>query len=463
MAINITLYSSSKRVNSTAIPSGGTDYGVTLKNGCSVLAPVFLLNLSSCPYNMASWDGRYYFITDITWLRDDLCEISCTVDPLASWRADIMATSAYVLYSSSSYNTMLTDSRLMTEVDGTLSTWIGDKMNIFDEDGSYVVGVIGKPNAPSVSGMCTVYSLTARECSDLAVSFSEGEVMEQVKQQFGDVFNCLIFSRWIPVAVDGGPSSVISLANYNTGVTGHQMQHRYQSGGFQVVLNWPTDDFRSVEPYSVGYLFLPYVGVVTVELSNIRELDYLYIEVVIDKYTGDIVYNLGGMSHPLAVYSGNCAVEIPINSYQRDWKGVVQNGVSTVVSTIQNLVGGGMAIASAGAMGATSMLGGIGGELSNFANTAMSYFTFNTGSKGGFSGGCGAGLQLKPEFTIVHHTTSQNPVSMSNIDGRPCGRTLRMSNLSGYVQTSAFKVGGLSTAMEKQKIESLMKGGVYLE
>lgn len=463
MAYTITIYNSSKRINSTALPSGGYEESVVLKDGCSMLNPVFVLNTSVVNGNMIKWQNRYYWITDINWVRNNLAEISCICDVLASWRSDIMSTSAYVLYSTSVFNSMLTDTRLMAEVDASIDTWIGDTMQIFDTEGSYVVGVIGKPNAPSVSGMCTVYSLTASECSDLAVSFSEEGAMEQVLQQFGDAFNCLVFSRWIPIAVDTGPTSTISLASYNTGISGHQMKFRYQTGTFQVPLNWVTDDFRSVEPYCMGYLFLPYVGVVTVELSNIRSMDYLNVAVVVDKYTGDIVYNLGGMSNPLAVYSGNCAVDIPINSYQRDWKGVVQNGVSTLVSTISNLVGGGMAVASAGAMGATSMLGGLGGELSSFANTAMSYFTFNTGSKGGFSGGCGSGLQLKPEFTMVSHASSQMPGNMANLNGRPCGRTLTMSTLSGYVQTSDFKVGGLATAYEKQKIEQYMKGGVFLE
>lgn len=461
MAMEIKLYKSSKRKNSTAIPSDGVTVNVTLKGGSSILRPTLYLNVENDGYNMLKMNGRYYWISDWSWERNDLAKISAVIDPLSSWKNEILATSAYVLYSTSSYSTMLQDNRLMTRSDTTRSNWAGDNLLVFDTDGSYIVGVIGKPNRPSASGMTTVYSLTARQCSDLAVAFSEDDAIKQLINEYGAAWDALIFSRWIPVKVSGEDAS-ISIANVNTGITGKQINQRYESTTFQVRVPWKFSDYRKVEPFSEGKLFLPYVGVVDIALSAISDVDLLLVSCCIDKYTGDIVYKVGASSNQLAVYSGNCAIEIPINSYQRDWKGVVQNGVSAAVSFAS-------ALKQVPAAVATAMAGGVpsgpnfDGTVGNFVSAVESYFTFNTGSKGGFSGGAGSALGYKPMMTVIAHNTSAEPSTMGTLYGRPCGQVKNIGSLSGFVQTAEFKVAGTMTEHEKSMIEAYMRGGVYIE
>lgn len=459
--MEMTLYKTSKRKNSLAIPTGGVTVSVTLKGGSSLIRPTIYLNMNDDGYNMLKLNGRYYWISDWIWERNDLARISAVIDPLASWRNEILATSAYVLYSSSSYSNMLQDNRLMTRSDTVRKNWSGDRLLVFNEAGSYIVGVIGKPNRPSASGMTTVYSLTARQCSDLAVAFSEDDAIKQLINEYGAAWDALIFSRWIPVAVSGEDAS-ISIANVNTGITGKQINQRYEATTFQVRIPWAYSDFRKVEPYSECKLLLPFVGVVDISLSAITDVDLLLIDCCIDKYTGDIIYKIGAHSNQLAVYSGNCAIEIPINSYQRDWKGVVQNGVSAAVSF-------GKALQQVPAAVMSAMAGGVpsgpnfDGVVGNFVNALDSYFTFNTGSKGGFSGGAGTYLGYEPRVTLIAHNTSAEPSTMAALYGRPCGQVKQIGSLSGFVQTAEFKVSGTMTEQEKSMIESYMRGGVYIE
>lgn len=465
MSYALTAYSTSKRANSTAVPSGGEGFSVVLKGGCSVLNPVFLLRVGAFEYNMVQWNGRYYWVRDVVWERDDLARVSCTVDVLGSWRTQIMNTTAYVNYSTSSYNVHLNDDRLMTETYATRETWKGSPLAFLDAEGSYVLGVVGKANVRGSSGMTQVYSLTNDQASDLSVAFSEeGGIWEKIAQQFADIYGCLVFCRWVPMPVDSGQSGNISILNFNTGIVGSKIQNRYMNTGFNVVIPWYSEDFRRVEPYSVGYLFLPFVGVVDVALSAFSETNSIYVSTAIDRYTGDIIYKIGGDAYPVAVYSGNCAVEVPINSYQRDWKGVVQGGMSTIYNIVQSALGttfaamGGDTKQAAG-QGIQGMVSSIG----DFANTGMSYLSMNSGSKGGISGGAGLGMGLEPSITVVTHNTSQTPGAMAGVIGRPCGRTLKIGSLSGFVQCAEFKVAGEMTQPEKDKIEASMRGGVYLE
>lgn len=460
--MEIRLIKSSKRKNSLEIPSGGSSHEATLKGGSSIISPTLMIKTNSDDYNMVYMNGRYYWISDWQWVRDDLAQLRCTVDPLASWRSEILQTSAYVLYSSSDYDHMIPDNRIMTRNTVSSNNWIGDNILVFNSEGSYIVGVIGKPNRPSVSGMTTVYSLTARQCSDLAVAFSEDDAIKQLINEYGAAWDALIFSRWIPVAVEPGATSPISIANVNTGIQGKQIEQRYVSTTFQIKIPWAYRDFRMVEPYCNASIYLPFVGVVDVSLSELQDQEYIHVDCAVDKYTGDIIYKIGASRRQYAVYSGSCAVEIPINSYQRDWKGVVQGGVSTLMeigkAALQGAQAAGAAMAGMPASG-PSMDGVVG----NFMNTLNSYFTFNTGNKGGFSGGCATYLGYKPMMTVFAHETSIPPSEMRALYGRPCGAVKQMSSLSGFVQTAEFKVAGTMTDVEKGLIENFMRGGVYIE
>ena len=116
MSLKLTLWKFSKRENSTAIPSTpGTELDILLKDRTQILSPVFLLELSSYPdYNYALFEGRYYFITQIESLREDLWSLSCRVDVLGSYKTEILASSAFVAYDTTS-NTEISDKRLSTK------------------------------------------------------------------------------------------------------------------------------------------------------------------------------------------------------------------------------------------------------------------------------------------------------------------------------------------------------------
>ena len=131
MAISATFYSFSKRKNSTKQPTGsGDSYSVTLKSGTSIISPTLLLNIASRPsYNYLSFEGRYYFVTDIVSVRTDLWEISCTVDALATWKSEIGSTSADILYATGGRDDIV-DGRIPVEsgihVDSNVAGITGD-------------------------------------------------------------------------------------------------------------------------------------------------------------------------------------------------------------------------------------------------------------------------------------------------------------------------------------------------
>lgn len=107
--MNVNFYTFTKRINSTAQPSGGTSYSCILKEPTSVAAPEIALiwNGSSNPtaYNYAYIADfrRYYWVNNWTY-KDRQWVARLAVDPLASFKSEIGASAKYVLRAASDYD-----------------------------------------------------------------------------------------------------------------------------------------------------------------------------------------------------------------------------------------------------------------------------------------------------------------------------------------------------------------------
>ena len=91
MSINVTFSNGSKRDNSTKQLAMTTTHNCVFKNGCSMLAPTLLLEINSSTfpdYTAFKIEDRYYKVTDIRSIRDNLFEVSGEVDVLATYKSN---------------------------------------------------------------------------------------------------------------------------------------------------------------------------------------------------------------------------------------------------------------------------------------------------------------------------------------------------------------------------------------
>ena len=106
--MQIYLYKFNKRPNSTAqpLPTAGKAFTVQIKDECSFITPVLRFTpdnlvsgvFSPVAYNyvqIAYWQ-RFYYITDWQYINGSW-EATLSVDVLASFKAEIGSTSAYVV------------------------------------------------------------------------------------------------------------------------------------------------------------------------------------------------------------------------------------------------------------------------------------------------------------------------------------------------------------------------------
>ncbi len=146
---NATFYTTAKKQNSTLQPSGGTTIDVKLKDGTDLISPVFILNYGSVPnWSCAQFEGRYYFVTNIESVRNDLWAISCSVDALATYKQQIGAQTLYIVRSSNRFDGAIVDTNYPVKtgviVEETETNSPYDAYNF--SGGTYVVGIIGADN-----------------------------------------------------------------------------------------------------------------------------------------------------------------------------------------------------------------------------------------------------------------------------------------------------------------------------
>lgn len=87
----------------------------TLKENCSILSPVITVSefnnamAAICNYAFIPEFARYYFVTDIISLANNLWEIHMRVDVLQSYAGQIKKQTATIIRQEQQYNMMLAD------------------------------------------------------------------------------------------------------------------------------------------------------------------------------------------------------------------------------------------------------------------------------------------------------------------------------------------------------------------
>lgn len=450
-------YKTSKRKNSTAVPTGsGLEVELSLKNGTSILQPTFLLSADISEYNYCHFNARYYWINEITSVRNGLWEVQCRVDVLATWKSEIMETSAFVSYASNDINHMVKDNRnvLSTSVERSESFV---NFDMFSSSGSYILATLSGPASEAINNSFSVlYGLDAGSLGALAQEFNSPDALTAIKQYFDNPTETIVFCRWLPRNLIGGPTRIVPVkfGDYQSSVTGTLIEENFSSEIKDISIPWQRNDFRNYEPYSTGILYLPGVGIVPINLQSLAGLNTLSIQCVMDYVTNAIHYQItdGTGGNIIATYSGSVGVDIPISSIQSGNVGGIIAGLGTAAGGVGAVISGGL---SAGAVGA------IGGGLAALGASSISQ---NVRTSGAFAGG----YNVKAGGTTVHleitrNLSVQEPSEYLAFMGSPCMKYRQISGLNGYCQTENFQVSGEMLDSEKTEINNLLNGGVYIE
>lgn len=474
MSITITAYTSNKRRNSTAIPTGGTKFQAAFKENTSLINPTLILHASLFPYTEISFTAegvtRYYFIEDVTYMADGLYECSCAIDVLATWKDYIVGYQAYVAYSTSGYSSALPDMRIpvnytQTTTHSTFKVFDG----IYRAAGSYMLSCVGEGSSGVNTYMLNpgqFISLMSRiaEYQDIynanwpsppALNLEEilnwlgelfqtaGEVaVTSMKQMnsFGNALQAIRGCTWIPFRPETSGASEIVLGGYHTGLSAPTVTGAAQVAMASGTLQWVFGDWRDGERHSDAYMYLPWVGTVSLPTSQIQGDTAVDISCSLSPLTGDIAYIVIVGNKQVAAYGASTGCAVPVG-----------------VSNVQPLGSVNSIVASAAAIPANPIAGSFG-----LVSAATAAVTPVSSSVGGCGNSAAGGQNNLGHLYVCGHSTPEAPGASSNVRGRPTFKTMGVPS-SGYVQTENFSLSAPCSDQEKKICNAMMDGGVYVE
>lgn len=481
----LTTWTFSKRHNSTAIPTTlGSDHDVNLKGGCDILAPVFVLQIAGTPtFNYCKFQGRYYFVTGIKSVRQDLCEISARVDVLGTFKSAVTGSSQYVLYYTHA-NTEIVDRRLSTKTGITIQSNTA-QFNNLGTGNSYMLTAVGSQGTK-------IYACLKSDVDDLFVNATLTSIKNDFEYAIDDfitnilnpatfgsvedaikgflrlyllslkvtshVSNTLQFAQdaaqfvkncyVLPISQSniGGSGETIYLGQWISNTQGHADFPRIIHDSATVSIPWQASDWRRNAPYHELYIYIPYIGMIPLPSSELIGVTNLTVNVSVDTYSGVTSFVVNADNGTvIGQYSTNIAAPYAIGASNID-----------MMSSGAELASSGMALIGNALMG--NAAGVLGGSLG--VTNAIKPFDASISSNGG-AAGMGLGNTVKC-FTVFHDTTV-SPASVSAIKGTPYNGVLNLQNITGYVQCMDASVSGSMTDTEREEINNLLNGGVYIE
>ena len=492
-----------KRRNSTKQPT--TELAdvrtVTLKETTSQDRPTFIVTGNDFDYNYCSWNNKYYFIEDIESLRNNEIAVHCLLDPLATYKSYITASTQYVCYSASAAdNAYLIDNRIPVLKDAHASASTSSMGSLFSTNGFYALTVVGKDG-------CTTFAMDINALEQLLDKINDWsddlisdvfngnypwsdppssavnsdfstvedgiESMAKMSTLTGIVGNayqsapsCIRSCIWVPFFPTDflGNSKALFLGQFDCNMNKFIVKAEPVTGSVSVSIPWQNSGWRRAYCEDV-YLYLPLVGMVGLSSDNLVGVSSLTVHYSATATDGCVCYQVKAGSQIIGSYGGQCSANYPIGVSQQASAGqIAQTAFAGLDKTVSTAVNSSISPVSTAAAGVGVVLSGIEASY-NLADTALSR---NNSCIGGVGGGAGAGLDLNVTCYTVSHSTVIQPgtvfeTAYHDTMGKPVMLPLQLSGLSGFCQCANAHIEAPATAQELNAIDVMLNTGFYIE
>lgn len=470
--MKIYLYSYSKKNKSTRIVTATpAEVDVEIKDNCTVENPLLLFDFEPTSYNycyIPVWD-RYYFIASWKYVVG-VWEVSLTEDYLASYRSEILVSTAIIAYAHGT-DADIVDKRIPVNSKVTASAITTASLSGLN----WLTGGLGSPILSITGkGSSGVYYITYTDTLELLDGvdswFNDNvpDFFNAVKQLFygGSAANCIKDSLtlcWIPTAFIR--TEDIYLGNYparksnNTPIQG-KLVVPIETHSCNISIPWRYSDWRRSEPYTQIKLYLPLVGNVSISAEAAKNDSSMDITYAFNNTSGDINVivkgHISGVILNTSTTNGAAALHI--------------GSSNTNVGKITASVGGGIAAIGAGA--ATILTGGaivpailgIGGGLAAAASGTISGLGGYTDGSGGLGGSSAIALGTDIKCQVLTRELTDQQLNLSLKMGKPLFKNTQIGNYAGYVQTEGFQFeSNRASSSEKDAINQLLDSGIYVE
>ena len=485
MAITVNFWSTfSKRKNSTAQPPAQADQILycVLKSDSGILNPTLEIGwpMSSSPasltYAQIPSYSRYYWVTDWQW-SGGLWLCSLMVDPLASYKAVIGASSRYILRAAADYNPdLIDDLYTATAKINDYTTTASYNWAASITAGHFVLGIL---NRSQHLGMpVTYYDISPPEIRDLmSIMFPEDvdswdsaitSANESLIRAIYDPLQFIVSCKWFPCPISHDDYELVGFGNWSGShlsasgsdqIVGDPVSNPADWMGFTMRLNlpqgWASRPARERSaPACHIYLIINPWGIIEIDPIDVCDAAGLIVNAYPDYISGDCRLEVlavipGTPATERLIYQRNAtiAIDIPLVRPTTNIGGVLSSLAGFAASAAIAASGGGAAAAS------TMMAG------ANLANAAVSMQPTMSGGGGAMSGminiiGGNATLRVR---------TAEFPPEANSEFGRPLCAIRTISTIPGYIKCGDGDIQIAGFDDERIAISEYMTGGFYYE
>jgi len=458
MSIIAYFYTFNKRTNSTKLVTNDDlriTSAISLKNPTSLHRPTIILAVGesdrakALAVNYVKFNTAYYWIRDTRINNTNHFEFDCEVDVLATWREEILATKAYILYSNKgSYQ--LTDNRLglRHDYDYTQSSYALSSIFRNYYGSVYLLSTIDK------QGLASGYMINAAQMITLGEELNDETVLGNLAQYFANPWDSINGISLTPLQVpDEIAEQKIGLGYYTCEkAVGYKMVPTAALAEELSLDITPKNDFRDSSIATAYMLLLPFIGIVPLDSDIIYNSTKLTIRVTAEPMSGGIIYRVGvyhGLTDYtlLATFAGNCNTSMSISR------------------TTAN-IGQAISALAAGTWGIATAAAGNPAGLSTLASAAVQGTLsqrLSVQTNGVISSAVGRYMGNEIVLYKYRQYSQMEPSEIVDTLGTPTYKCDTISNYTGYIQTNNVSVSANATYEELQQINSLLDGGVYIE
>ena len=443
-----------KRVNSTKQPSEeGVSIPFKYKDASDLHNPIITMSNWNVEWNYCKINDLYFYVDSCSPVATNLFQVKLTIDVLATYKSDILATRANVIYSANKWDKDLVDNRYL--LSANFMEVVREATVAFSNKGTFVLTVMATGSIPT--GIATTYYIKAEDMVAIAVKVNTTNTWQDLLQNIGGWGNAFISLHYMPYPlsrIGTTTKSKLAIGEYiDTEIEVDVQTSEYNTViepvEYELPLDWVYDDFRNTSRFTQMTLDIPGYGLINLNATDFYKQTSILIKEYVDYYTGSVTWEIRALpiNKVITRVSANLKVTLPLGQTQ----GTTQAGIgalaSTAATTALSLSGHPYAAITSGAYAIANA----------FHPTPITAFGSISGS---FING---NMTRKLVLRIKYFFNNDVPENFNTICGGLVNRVLQLSECVGYVKTDSASVSADAYLTELNQINTMLNGGVFIE
>lgn len=449
-----TFWKFNKRVNSTKQPvEQGANISFKYKDASDLHNPVITLTNWNNDWNYCRISDMYFYVDGCSPIANNLFQVTLRIDVLTTYRNDILATRANVIYSANNWNKDLIDNRYL--LSANFMEVVREATVVFTNRGTFVLTVMAVGSIPT--GIATTYYIKADDMIEAALRINTTNRWQDLLQNIGGWGNAFISLHYMPYPLSRIGNTVkshLAIGEYidteiEVDVQPNATNTVIQPVEYELPLDWVYDDFRNTAGFTQMTLDIPGYGLINLNSTDFYKQTSIKVKEYVDYYTGSVTWEIYAlpMNKLITRVSTNLKVALPLGQTQ----GYTQAGIGALASTAATAA---LAISGHPYAAVTSGAYGIANAFHPAPITAFGSIS------GSFING---NATHKLVLRIKYFYNNDFPENFNSVCGGLVNKVLLLGECSGYTKTDSASVSADAYLSELNQINTMLNGGVYIE